>query len=70
MASLCVKNLKLSIPTAIDDMNNSVEKVYAGWPDRIYVIDKNGYVAYKGAPGPRGFIPKDAEVVLKQLLGK
>ena len=24
------------------------------WPDRIYIVDAKGIIAYKGGPGPRG----------------
>ena len=67
-AGSCMKDLKLSIPCLVDDMKNSAQKAYAGWPDRLYVIDKDGKVAFKGSPGPRGFKPKDAEEELKKLL--
>ncbi len=70
VASDCVKSLKLSIPTLIDNMDDSTEENYAGWPDRIYIIGKDGKVAYKGDKGPRGFRPQDAETVLKKIIGK
>ncbi len=68
VANSCASDLKISIPIIVDDMNDTVEKLYAGWPDRIYVIDKHGVIIYKGAPGPRGFKPKEAENALKMLL--
>jgi hypothetical protein len=49
--------LRISIPCIVDDMNDSVNKAYAAWPDRLYVIDTTGKVAVVGAPGPRGFAP-------------
>ncbi|GIV02295.1 MAG: hypothetical protein KatS3mg015_1125 [Fimbriimonadales bacterium] len=69
-ASACAVGLKLSIPILIDDMNDTVEKAYQGWPDRIYIVGKDGKIAYKGARGPAGFKPKEAEEALKRLLGK
>jgi len=69
-AGLCVKNLKLAMPTLIDGMDNKVEKDYASFPDRIYVIGKDGKVAYKGAKGPFGFKPGEAEDAIKKILGK
>lgn len=69
VASDCVKNLKLSIPALLDDMKDTVNKAYAGWPDRIYVVDKAGKIVFKGDPGPRGFKPGEAEKALKKLLG-
>jgi hypothetical protein len=68
VAGECLKNLKLSIPCLVDDMQNTAQKAYAGWPDRFYVIDKEGNVAYKGRPGPAGFKPAEAEEALKKLL--
>lgn len=68
VAGTCVKSLKLSIPCLVDDMKNTAESAYAGWPDRIYVVGKDGKIAYKGEPGPRGFRPEDAEKVLKDLI--
>jgi hypothetical protein len=69
VAHACVKDLKISIPTVLDGLDNAVEKAYAGWPDRIYVIAKDGTIAYKGAPGPRGFVPAEAEKAVRKLLG-
>ena len=68
VAGECMKDLDLSIPCLVDDMQNTAQKAYAGWPDRLYVIDKEGKVAYKGEPGPRGFKPEEAEAALKALL--
>ncbi len=50
-------------------MDNAVGNAYAGWPDRLYVIDTAGTVAYQGEPGPRGFRPREAEEALRKLLG-
>ena len=40
----------------------------AAWPDRVYVIDAAGKVAYKGDPGPRGFKVSEVPQVLDKLL--
>jgi hypothetical protein len=68
VASLCAVNLALTIPIIVDTMDNKVEQAYAGWPDRIYVIAKDGAIAYRGAPGPAGFKPAEAEATLRKLL--
>lgn len=67
-AGSCLKDLGLSIPFLVDDMENRAQKAYAGWPDRLYVIDAEGRVAFRGEPGPRGFKPDEAEAALKKLL--
>ena len=64
--------LKLSIPVLVDTMDDQVGKAYAGWPDRLYVIDAEGRVALKGGPGPGGFSPavRAAPAVVDKLLAK
>jgi len=68
VADVCAVKLKISIPIVVDGMDNAVEKAYAGWPVRAYIIGKDGKIAYKGAPGPRGFRPKEVEQALKKLI--
>ena len=60
--------LGLCIPALIDNPTNSVEEDYTAWPDRLYVIDRLGRVAYKSNPGPFGFNPDEMESVLKRVL--
>jgi hypothetical protein len=59
---------KVSVPILVDTIDDQVEKAYAGWPDRIYVIDRDGKIAYKGGPGPAGFVVADVPPVLDRLL--
>jgi hypothetical protein len=49
--------LKLSLPILVDTIDDQVNKVYAAWPDRVYVIDAEGKIALKGGIGPGGFTP-------------
>ena len=64
----CATKLALRIPAVIDDLENSTEEAYTAWPDRLYVIDREGHVAYKSKPGPFGFKPAEVEVALKRIL--
>lgn len=59
IANLMIEKFDLKIPTVIDKMNNTCEASYAAWPERYYLIDRAGIVAYKGKPGPGGFRPKE-----------
>jgi hypothetical protein len=70
VASGCVKDMGLTIPFLIDDMENTTEAAYAAWPDRLYVIGADGRVAYKGGLGPKGFKPDEADSALARLLGE
>ena len=65
---MCATKLALKIPALIDDLTNSTEEAYTAWPDRLYVIDAEGRVAYKSKPGPFGFKPVQMEDVLKRVL--
>jgi hypothetical protein len=67
-AGLCVKNLGIQLPAIVDGPDNRVERLYTGWPDRLYVIDQNGVIALKSAAGPFGFKPAAVEDTLKRLL--
>ena len=59
VAGACVRKLGIEIPAVLDEFGNSTEHAYTGWPDRMYVIDANGRVAYKSKPGPFGFKPEE-----------
>lgn len=65
-AQACVSTLNLSIPALVDNERNEVNAAYAGWPDRLYVVDRNGRIAYKGGRGPAGFKPDEVEEWLKR----
>lgn len=68
-AGACIKDLGFTIPCLVDDMQNTAQKAYAGWPDRLYVVDAEGKVAYKGGRGPKGFKPDEARAKLSELAG-
>jgi type I thyroxine 5'-deiodinase len=64
------EQFEVSLPVLVDTLDDTMERAYSGWPDRLYVIDADGKLAYVGDPGPRGFKPADIPPVLKKLLGK
>jgi thiol-disulfide isomerase/thioredoxin len=55
VAGMCQKRLNLSFPLLVDEIDDRVGHAYSGMPARLYVIDKNGKVAYKAGRGPFGF---------------
>jgi Iodothyronine deiodinase len=67
---VCVIKLDIHFPTLVDKMDNKVELAYAGWPDRLYLIDKDGRIAYKSRPGPAGFIPSELDEAIRRTLGR
>jgi len=67
IAGACVRKLGIKFPDVLDEFGNSTERVYTGWPDRIYLIDGNGRVAFKTKPGPFGFKPDNLAAALAKL---
>jgi len=67
VAGACVRNLGIKFPAIIDGLDNTTERAYTGWPDRLYLIGSDGKVFYKSKPGPFGFKPDQLEVAIKQL---
>lgn len=68
VASSCVRNLGIELPAVVDPAGNGVEAAYTAWPDRLYVVDRQGRIAYKSGAGPYGFHPEEARAVLATLV--
>ena len=47
--------MNIEFPALVDTIDNTTEVAYTAWPDRLYVIDGNGRVAFKSEAGPFGF---------------
>lgn len=67
-AEQCCGALELTIPMVVDGIDNRVAEAYSGFPDRLYVIDRQGTIAFKSGRGPFGFIPAEMEQELILLL--
>lgn len=68
MGQMCVVKLGIKFPAVVDNFDNVTERDYTGWPDRLYVIDRDGRVAYKSRPGPFGFRPEGVAATLQKLV--
>ena len=67
VAGTCVRKLGIEIPAVLDEFGNSTEAAYTAWPDRLYLLDASGHVAYKSKPGPFGFKPDDLKAALQKV---
>ena len=67
VAGACVRKLGIEIPALLDEFGNYAEQAYTAWPDRIYLIDATGRVAYKSKPGPFGFKPEELPSALARV---
>jgi len=68
VAATCAAALHLEMPIAIDGVDNAVTSAYGGWPDRLYLIDADGRIAFQGGEGPFGFLPHELEAAIERLL--
>ena len=59
-----VERSEYTIPMLVDSIENTADELYAGWPERFYIVDEKGIIAYKGATGPFGFEPEEVEAWL------
>jgi alkylhydroperoxidase family enzyme len=68
VAHKCCSALAITMPMVVDDIDDRVGHLYSGMPDRLYVLDRNGRVAYKSGRGPFGFKPGEMEQSLDLVL--
>lgn len=68
VAGSCVRNLGIRFPALVDGIENTVERQYTGWPDRLVLIGKDGRVVYRSEPGPFGFHPAELEQAIHGTL--
>ncbi len=58
-AESCNK-LKFDFPVLVDTMNDRLAIQWSGWPERLFVVSKQGRIVYTGDMGPFGFNPSRA----------
>jgi hypothetical protein len=64
----CMLKMALEIPAVVDEMDDAVAKAYAAMPERLYLIGRDGRVAYKGGMGPMFFRPLEWERAIESHL--
>ena len=70
VAEVCMTKLALEpIPALVDDMDDTANDAYEAWPDRLFLVGKDGHIAFKGGRGPMGFLPDELEQAIKTELG-
>lgn len=68
-ANTCSIKLDLEpMPMLVDDMDDTANKAFFAWPERLYLIGRDGMIAYTGEPGPGGFDPDGLEQAIKRQL--
>lgn len=58
------------IPAVVDRLDDKVNKAYSAWPDRLYLVGKDGRICYSGGRGPGGFRPEQLAAAIQKELAK
>ena len=54
-AQSCSIDLHIGLPIIIEEMDNAIDEAYGAAPERLYLVDVDGNVAYHGGAGPHFF---------------
>jgi hypothetical protein len=68
VATQCHDLLEMSMPVLVDGIDDRVGRAYSGMPDRLYIIDRDGKVAFKSGRGPFWFNAAEMEQALIMML--
>ena len=69
LAETFIEKMDVRTRTLVDDIANTANACYAAWPERIYVIDVDGTIVYKGGMGPFYFDPDGLGDFLEERYG-
>ena len=68
VAGACMIDMQLEMPLLLDEMTNEVDSAYKALPERLYLIDAQGRIAFRGGPGPFQFDPGEWERAIEAHL--
>ncbi len=68
VAGRCMADLGFTVPALVDAMDDAANLAYAGWPERLYVVGRDGAIAYAGGMGPFHFKPDELAKFLSEHL--
>jgi hypothetical protein len=67
-AEACAIRLKIRMPVVIDELDDQIASAYGALPDRLYLVNRGGDIAYQGEPGPWGFDPAKLELAIEKII--
>lgn len=68
VAGECLQALEYGVRTYVDEMDDFVNRAYAAWPTRLYLIGLDGKVVYPGGLGPYDFSPAKLKAAIEDHL--
>ena len=54
----------------VDGVDDKVGRAWSGHPDRLFLVGKDGKIAYSGGRGPFGFSTEDLAGAIEKELAK
>ena len=71
VARVCMTKMALKPMLAVvDGVDDKVSTAYSGRPDRLFLVGKDGKIAYSGGRGPFGFRPDELADALRKEVTK
>ena len=66
LAQTFMSEMAVEGTTLVDDISNTANACFAAWPERLYVIGRDGRIKYKGGMGPFYFDPEEVVQFLEE----
>ena len=70
VAAACMLRFNFSFQMVLDHMTNEVEHRYMAMPERLYLLDSDGKVAWKCGLGPHLFDPDGFEQAIAEIVAE
>ena len=68
VAQACAMALDIEMTVLVDGIDDTVASAYGALPDRLYLVGRDGRVAFQGEKGPQGFRPEELEAAIRREL--
>ncbi len=71
VAKVCMTKMALKpMRAVVDGVVDKVGGAYSGWPDRLFLVGKDGKIAFAGGRGPFGFRPDELADAIQDEIAK
>ncbi len=69
VARTCSLDLHIDMPIIIEEMDNVIDESYGAAPERLYLVGRDGRIAYHGGAGPHFFDLDEWEMAIEACVG-
>ncbi len=70
IAGVCMLRYNFAFPMLLDNMTDEANEHYNALPERLYVLDPDGVIAYKGGMGPHCFDVDEFEDAIRDAIAR